>query len=210
VSGAAEDRNPHGICTWDRGADCAHCGNSGRLMCRMNYADLLQFMLLVLGTFVPAIVGMIRGGYGVYLVGYGLFWGLFFGFVETRVLCSHCPFYAERSSVLRCPANYGLPKLWRYRPGPMSRLEKATLLVGFAVLFGYPMPFLALGRQVVLLFITCNAVGLWFVVMLRNVCRRCVNFSCPFNRVPRPLVDEYLRLNRVMREAWEASGYRVD
>ena len=44
----------------------------------------------------------------------------FFGFIETRVLCSHCPHYAEEGASLRCWANYGSPKLFKYRPGPMS------------------------------------------------------------------------------------------
>jgi hypothetical protein len=39
---------------------------------------------------------------------------------------------------------------------------------------------------------------------------RCINFSCPINAVPKPLVDSYLKNNPVMRLAWEKSGYRLD
>jgi hypothetical protein len=204
-----KENNPYHICTWDPDADCAHCENQGLLLCRMNYAGLIQFLLLVLNIFIPAIGGMILGGYAVYLISYAVFWIFFFGFLEIRILCSHCPFYAEKGFVLHCPANYGLPKLWKYHPEPMNRLEKAALLVCFAILFGYPLPFLILGRQYILLAITSNAMALWLFVMQRHVCSKCVNFSCPLNRVPKRVADNYLRRNDGLREAWEASGAKM-
>ena len=205
-----QENNPYHICTWDPDADCVHCENRDVLMCRIDTSDLLHFLLITLNIFIPAILGMILGGYAVYLIGYGAFWVFFFGFLEIRILCSHCPFYAEKSFVLHCPANYGLPKLWRYYPEPMKQWEKVTLLVCFAFLFGYPFPFLILGRQYVLLGITCYALLLWLFVMQKNVCSRCVNFSCPLNRVPKKMIDDYLRHNEVMREAWEAKGYELE
>ena len=204
-----QENNPYHICTWEPDVDCVHCENQGRLLCRMHWADLIQFMLLAFNVFIPAVLGMILGGHAVHLIGYAAFWVFFFGFLEIRILCSHCPFYAEEGFVLHCPANYGLPKFWRYRPEPMQRWEKVALLVCFVILFGYPLPFLILGRQWVLLSITSYAALLWLFVMQKNVCSRCVNFSCPLNRVPRQVVDGYLRRNQVMREAWEASGYQL-
>jgi hypothetical protein len=176
----------------------------------MDYGDLVQFLLLAFGVFLPALLGMVLGGYGLYLIGYAAFWVFFFGVFEIRILCSHCPYYAERGFTLHCPANYGLPKFWRYRPEPMKRWERVALLVCFAILFGYPLPFLVLGSQWVLLALTVYAGIVWAVVMQRNVCNRCVNFSCPLNQVPKAVVDDYLRRNPVMREAWEASGYRLE
>ena len=38
---------------------------------------------------------------------------------------------------------------------------------------------------------------------------KCVNFSCLFNRVPKEVVDEYLKKNEVMRKAWEEAGYKT-
>jgi hypothetical protein len=37
-----------------------------------------------------------------------------------------------------------------------------------------------------------------------------VNFSCPLNNVPKELVDAYLVKNLIMKEAWEASGYKLN
>jgi hypothetical protein len=175
----------------------------------MGFGDLAQFVLLFLNLGIPGIAGFFLGGYGIYAVPYAAFWVFFFGFFEIRVLCSHCPFYAEKGLVLHCLANYGLLKLWRHRPGPLKTWEKAGFLLGVAFLFGYPLVFLVLGQQHLLLAIYLAALVNWSVVMQRNVCRRCVNFSCPLNRVPKRVVDEYLRRNEVMRNAWEADGYEL-
>lgn len=49
----------------------------------------------------------------------------------------------------------------------------------------------------------------FFCVLRIYVCSSCVNFSCPMNTVPKKVVDEYLKRNRVMLEAWEKTGYRL-
>ena len=66
---------------------------------------------------------------------------LYFGGVEIRVMCSHCPHYAENGLTLSCWANHGMPKLWKFKPGPMSFLEKVVFLGGFAAVWGYPIIF---------------------------------------------------------------------
>ena len=111
--------------------------------------------------------------------------------------------------MLHCHANYGVIKFWKFRPGPMSRLEKALFGAGAAVFGFYPIIFLILGGQWLLLVIALAAIASSGLSLRRNVCVRCINFSCPANAVPKPLVDAYLRRNPIMREAWEASGYRL-
>jgi hypothetical protein len=55
------------------------------------------------------------------------------------------------------------------------------------------------------------ASSLSFVSTLKTFfCTSCVNFSCPLNKVSKPIIDEYLRKNDVMREAWERSGWQLD
>ncbi len=34
-------------------------------------------------------------------------------------------------------ANYGMPKLWKYRPGPMTFWEKVIFCTGFGLVWGY-------------------------------------------------------------------------
>jgi hypothetical protein len=204
-----QTNNPHDICTWRPASACTDCAVAGQLKCRFRWADLAHFLGMFLVFVLPAVIGVIRGGYGVALWGWLAFGVVFFGFWEIRILCSHCPYYADQGRTLHCIANYGCPKVWRYNPEPISRSEKIQLLIGFVILGGYPFPFLILGRQYAF-----AAVALWALVafswFLRQVvCSRCVNFSCVLNRVPKEIVDAYLRRNPTMREAWKKSGWRM-
>ncbi len=128
---------------------------------------------------------------------------VFFGFWEIRILCSHCPYYAEKGATLRCPANYGCPKFWKYRPGPMSSAERIQLVIGFVLMSGYPFIFLYLGAQLVYLVAAGIGLAVFFSALLVFKCSRCVNFSCPFNRVSRDKVQAFLNRNPVMKKAWE-------
>ena len=60
---------------------------------------------------------------------------------------SHCPYYAKKGLLLECPANLGCPKLWKYNPAPINRWEKFQLVIGFGILFGYPIYFSIIGEQ---------------------------------------------------------------
>ena len=124
---------------------------------------------------------------------------------------SSCQFtpHHETLSILRCHANYGVIKLWRHRPGPMSGLEKAQFLIGVALFVGFPLVLLLVGGEYVLALVAlAGAVSVGFNLW-RHGCSRCINFSCPANHVPKRLVDAYLRRNPTMLEAWEESGYRL-
>jgi hypothetical protein len=159
------------------------------------------------GVFVlPAVIGVVRGGYGLVLLGWLAYWLIFFELWEIRILCSHCPYYAERGATLHCIANYGSLKVWKYRPGPMSRSERAQLWIGLTILGGYPFPFLLLGGQVLWALVALWGLVMFFWTLRQVTCSRCVNFSCPLNSVPSEIVDAYLARNPVMREAWDASG----
>jgi len=135
---------------------CEGCPIAGRLKCRFNRGDLLHFIGLFAGFALPAIIGVIRGGYGWYLLGWAAFCLVFFEFWEIRILCSHCPYYAEKGLTLHCIAcshcpyyaekgltlhciaNYGSLKVWRYHPEPISKAETVQLVIGFILLCGYP------------------------------------------------------------------------
>jgi hypothetical protein len=152
-----------------------------------------------------------------------------FGIFEIRFLCSHCPYYDDDRKTLRCLGNHGSPKLWRYHPEPMNRFEK--FLMRFAVIgmiffilpiaaFGYGIGYLVVNYETFGLLPLVGLSGIAFAMLLASVsfvavvkthfCTSCVNFSCPLNTVPKDLVDGYLAKNRVMREAWEKAGYKLD
>ncbi len=205
-----ELRNPYNICTFRPVSECKDCTIAGRLKCRLCAGELIQFLALFACFFIPALVGMIAGGYGWYLTGWFAFMIVFFGFWEIRILCSHCPYYAQEGPVLHCIANYGCPKFWKFRPGPMTNPEKGQLFCGLLVLFGYPFPFMFIAGQWILLSASVMGGTIFFMILNKYTCTQCINFSCPLNSVPKPLVDEYLRRNPVMREAWERSGWKLE
>jgi hypothetical protein len=170
---------------------------------------MVSFLMNVLPFGVTAIAGTIRAGYGWYLLLWLAYSLLFFFVWEARILCRHCPFWAGEGRVLRCHANYGVIKIWRYQPGPMSKSERVQFVVGGLLWIGFPFVSLLLGKEYLLALIGLAATVSAAFNLKRNTCSRCVNFSCPLNSVPRQIVDAYLVRNPSMRAAWEASGYRL-
>lgn len=177
-------------------------------MCRLESKDFLIFFLIVFPFGFTAIAGTLAAGYGWYLLLW-LAYSLFFFFVwEAYVLCRHCPFWAEPGKVLRCHANYGVLKIWKYEPGPMSRAEKAQFVAGAGIWMAFPFPFLLMGAEYVWALAAAVSAAGGVLVLAKSVCTRCVNFSCPLNGVPAPLVEAYLRRNPQIRDAWHASSKR--
>jgi hypothetical protein len=204
-----QTNSPYDLCSWRPISECKNCAIAGRLKCRYNSGDLLHFAGQFLSFLLPALVGMIWGGYGWYLLGWLGLMIVFFGFWEIRILCSHCPYYAEKGVTLHCIANYGCPKFWKYHPEPISNSERIQLLIGFIIVFGYPLPFLILGGQIIFCVLTTWGLIMFFWTLQKYTCSKCVNFSCLLNRVPKEVVDEYLKRNPVMKKAWEESGWKI-
>jgi hypothetical protein len=134
---------------------------------------------------------------------------LFFFFVwEGRVLCSHCPYWAEEGRVLRCHANYGVIKLWKYRPGPMNRSEQFQFLAGALLFIIYPLVFLVIGHEYLLTAIALASAVSFGYLLWRNICDRCINFSCPLNNVPPERRRAFLARNPVIAHAWEIGSLK--
>ena len=201
---------PQLLCTWQPASKCEGCETQGKLMCRLDGKDMLEFFMIVLPFGVVTIGGTLRAGYG-WALWLWLAYSLFFFFVwEAFVLCRHCPFWAEPGKMLRCHANYGVLKIWKHEPGPMSRAEKAQFIIGALIWMGFPFPFMLIGHQYLLALVGAATALSGIFVLRVSVCSRCVNFSCPMNTVPKQLVDTYLRRNPQMEAAWEASGYHFE
>ena len=199
--------NPYNICTVQAESECSrNCFLASHLKCRFKYSDLLHFLSLFLTPAIPAAIGMIAGGFGWYLLGWLVFMLLFFTLWESRILCSHCPYYAENSRILHCPGNYGSLKIWKYHPEPMTVFEKIQLIIGFIILLGYPLPFLIIKGQFIFTFLTAWGIFIWAFSMQKSICSECVNFSCPLNRVPQHIINAYLKKNKIMREAWKTES----
>jgi hypothetical protein len=193
-------------CTAKPASECNDCTLNSVLMCRYEIGDSVHFFMIILPFFVAAIGGVIAAGFGWWLFGW-LAYMLFFFFVwEARVLCSHCPYWAEDGSVLHCHANYGVVKLWRYRPGPMNRSERMQFLAGVLIFVLYPLVILIVGQEYLLAAIGLASAGSFGYLLRRNICNRCVNFSCPLNNVPPETRRAFFARNPVIASAWQQSG----
>jgi len=215
-----KNKNPHDICTWKDTSECNECSIKGELQCHKDSKYTLWFMVGVLPSFIAAFGGMIFGyvfgplnliililALSLY-IGYLLF---FFIIWEPRMLCSHCPYWAEGDAkIIHCYANEGIPKTVPYNPNPLSKSEQTQFVIGVILFVSIPLPILILGQQFIFLIISIIGIIMWFVILYHKICPDCLNFSCPFNRVPKKVIDSFLKLNPIMKDAWEKSGYKID
>lgn len=184
-----------------RTASCDGCPAGHDLHCHFRPADWLNFMFISLPPFLIGGAGIYRSS-GWLLLPWLSFAIAYFGLIEIRVMCAHCPHYAEATPSLRCWANYGSPKWWRYRPGPMNLVEKIVFLGGFVVIWGYPPIVLLTTAQLYLLLVYTVTTSGFFMTMSRFMCTRCINFACPLNRVDQPGRDAFFDANPTVAQAW--------
>ena len=188
-----------------KSASCEDCAVSSDLHCHFKLKDWIHFIFI---AFPPFLLG----GAGIYytnswfLAPWIIFVIAFFGFIEIRVMCSHCPHYAESLRSLKCWANYGSLKLWKYRPGPMSIIENAVFFGGFAIVWGYPLPFLIFSKQLFLLVVYSMTTIGFFMTLLNFMCSQCMNFACPLNQVDEEVRDQFFDKNPIVAEAWGRCG----
>ncbi len=201
-------------------SDCVYCSVNGKLMCTFSVKDTLYFVLPIIGAWITLILGIAYGFiigkislpiliiFSVGYIGYLIF---FFQVWENKILCSHCPYYAfEGEKYVKCYANYGIPKAWKYNPAPMTASEKVQFLIGITLFAGVPLIlFLVIGLYVYF-GVSLTFIVVWIISMHFLSCSKCPNFSCPLNNVPKEFVDDYLKQNSVMRKAWEDQGYIID
>ena len=185
---------------------CDDCAMNHSIHCHFKLKDLVHFLLISLPPFL-------LGGVGIYNQSVWLlvFWILiviaFFGFIEIRVMCSHCPHYAEEGTSLKCWANYGAPKLWKYRPGPMSILEKIVFFSGFVIVWGYPLVILVFSGQWFLFLVYIITTTGFFMTLINFLCVQCMNFACPLNRVAEDTRRMFFKQNPMVNKAWRQKDH---
>lgn len=181
---------------------CEGCELAEKLICYFNIRQLLVF-LLIASPFLM-VAGYIICNTSVPLfISWILFMIAFFGFIEIRVMCSHCPHYAEPEiGSLKCWANYGSPKLWKYRPGPLPVMEKFVFYSGICVIMGMPFIFIILQKRYLLLIIYTVLIILWKIRLKILYCNHCINFACPFNNVDAEVKNQFFIKNPSVRKAW--------
>lgn len=184
---------------------CEGCGLQGKISCHFNGKQLAVFLAINLVVFLA-------DGYFIFtfnpllLIPWILFIIAYFGFIEIRVMCSHCPHYAEPSTkTLKCWANYGSPKLWKYRPGPMSFWEKLIFISGLLVIALPPIVILFLQKSFIFLIAYIFLLVGWKIVLGLGYCSQCMNFACPLNITDDKTRQEFMDKNEIVREAYISS-----
>jgi len=192
---------PIATCTAETCADCP----AGRLVhCHFRGPELAQFLLNMLPPFVLAGAGIVRVSWWWLLPWLALVLG-YFGLLEIRVMCSHCPHYAEPGETLKCWANYGAPKLWAYRPGPMSGTETFWFFAGLAAVWVYPLVFLLMGRQWFLLMVYLLTTAAAGSTLRMFLCTQCMNFACPLHNAGDKARQLFFARNPGVAEGWEGA-----
>ncbi|MFC1999481.1 hypothetical protein ACFLXE_01825 [Chloroflexota bacterium] len=224
-----KNRNPFDLCTLDDSSDCGSCDLTEKISCKWDKKKLNVFLTIGFPPFILAIFGMVVVGIMTHawwpLISYIAFLAVIFGW-EIRFLCSHCPYYAEDSKILHCLGNNGAYKFFAYNPAPITKFGKFMMAFLVATVFfvyplavtGYGIGYMAVNSysRLEILGMTGITIGclvtslIFFIVLKLSFCSTCINFSCVNNTVPKNRVDDYLKKNPVMKEAWEKSGYKID
>ncbi len=180
---------------------CDSCEAGKNLHCHFTQKDLIHFLLISFPPFILGGAGIFHFN-GWWLIPWLIIVVGFFSFVEIRVMCSHCPHYAEKGNSLQCWANYGSPKIWKYRPGPMTIGEKIVFLSGFALVWGAPLFFLIYKFQIFLLIVYIITTAGFFMTLKTFLCSQCINFACPLNSVENEVRNAFFKCNPVVAKAW--------
>ncbi|WP_455283871.1 hypothetical protein [[Eubacterium] cellulosolvens] len=112
----------------------------------------------------------------------------FFVGVEWYVLCRHCPIYQysgqehDNEKRFYCVGNWGSPKLFRYKPGKISWIEKVTFILWPTLSFCFPLLYV-LDRFELILIQLLIVFVFWFTLN-HWLCASCPNFGCILNHVP--------------------------
>ncbi|MHA1272822.1 MAG: hypothetical protein ACTSVV_02120 [Promethearchaeota archaeon] len=212
-----QSNNPYNLCIFKGKEICESCSLKEKLDCHFDLKKLLRFFLTftyftgigIIGLYINNLIGELI----IFLIALGIFAIIFFEFWEIKILCSHCPFYAEKGKTLHCYGNYGSLKVWKYNPVPMSKSEKVQLIIGFILFFSImnlPAFFLFMNSYWIWGMLPITGFILFIIVIGKYHCPYCFNFSCPFNRMPKDIVNEFLKRNPVMLKAWQGKGYKIE
>jgi len=214
-------------CTITENSPCGNCKSKGKLLCKFSKKSLHAFMKIGFPPVIFSLIGLgianFNTGQWWMIITYAIFTFGMLGAIEMIFLCRHCPYYAEEGKTIICIGNYGSLKLFPYDPAPMNSFERFMMIFFVTAAFfilplsGMVYSLFTIGTANSILFITISIIALlnlvssinFIKVLFRDICSKCINFSCPLNKVSKDVVDDYLNKNTVMREAWEKTGYKL-
>jgi hypothetical protein len=147
------------------------------------FVDYLYWNLFFLIHVIAAFVAIVRHSPGwavtYVIVGIGL------ATLIYRFQCTHCPHYTANAKGTRCMFLWGVPKIFRPRPGPLNFFEKIVPFIAGAVWVLFPLYWLLLEPTLFILY--WLSIIVLFLTIYRYECRRCTYFHCSLNRAPQDL-----------------------
>ena len=150
-----------------------------------------------IGSFLGLSPFIISEGMLMFAVYFIITMLFFAGGIEWYVLCRHCPCY-EHSGVehdnehrFYCVGNWGSPKLFKYKPGQISRAGQATFLIFVGFFLFFPILYYIDSWSFILFQLTYAAI---FATTLRHwACANCPNFGCVLNCVDEDSKEKFLK-----------------
>jgi hypothetical protein len=85
----------------------------------------------------------------------------------------------------------------------MSIIEKTIFFVGFVIVWGYPLAFLIISKQLFLLVVYSMTTIGFFLTLINFMCSQCMNFACPLNRVDEKVRGQFFTKNPIVAKAWK-------
>ena len=227
-----EPERSYKICTLDKHLDCSKCQIASQVDCsRHKQSEMVKYYKMVAILLIPGILILGFSSFVLkiwwLLPGYLFFWIFYQVVGELFIRCRHCPFWDESNPKLDCRINCGVPKLnrlkpkslIRFDPGPLKFWEKVviqalsfmTIIIPLSAaiwvavvripMCGYSDPAVLVTAALTLFQLVTGYLFLRH--LLGRLCPTCVHFSCPNNRQPYHVIEEYLSRNKVMSDAWE-------
>lgn len=132
----------------------------------------VPFLAVCIGLYQVAAVWMVV--YIILAVGYLL--------LVYRYFCTYCPHYIRGDKTVKCMFLWGVPRLFKPNPGPMSSSDK-VFVIAISVLFtALPVYWLRLEPGYLALYLLSG--GVFAASVRRQECGRCIHFQCVSNCVP--------------------------
>ena len=153
-----------------------------------------RFVFYKLLTLIPvsvAIIGIGRHASSPAWVGVYVGLCLLHAGIMNAIKCPHCPYYHRGERTFRCFIWWNMPRLFRPRTGPESRVVGIYAPVGMLALTAFPT--IWLWREWELLFVFLLSIVVLLLSIGMNECTRCLNFACGHNEVPEEVRQEFAR-----------------
>jgi hypothetical protein len=88
----------------------------------------------------------------------------------------------------------------------MSVTENVLFFAGLVAVWGYPVPFMAIGGRWFLLGLYVLLSAGFFATLKLFLCTQCMNFACPLNAVPNAARAAFFERNPFVDRAWNAES----